>query len=197
MKNNTLTISAKLKIIVALILVPGVRGSGLHAQGIYKVDPSSKMVIEGTSTLHDWTSTITQVQGQARINFDNNKIEGLGSLNMIIPVESIQSDHSLMNSKTYEALKKDQFPVIKFDLQKIEKLDAGKVDAAGQLTIAGVTQDVNLEVSYKQLPGNKVMFSGEKSIKMSDFRITPPTAFMGSIKTGDTIMVKFETVFEH
>jgi len=166
----------------------------VNAQNAYQLDNTSKMTIEGTSTIHDWSSEVTQLTGQAVISTDGNQVTGLKKLEMSIPVVSIKGDRSGMDPKTYEALKKDEFPNIKFDLGKIETIDGKSVVASGTLTIAGVTRHVDLKASYKE-SGDKISFSGEKAIKMTDFNVTPPTAMFGAIKSGDDITIKYDVVF--
>ncbi len=167
----------------------------VFAQETFKVDQSSKMVIEGTSTLHDWESQVTQYSGNAVIEVGPHSIDAVKSLTLEVPVEAIKSEHNGMDSKTYDALKKKEYPTIKFDLTKIDKIADNTVSASGKLTIAGNTRDVNMTVHYQELPGNKIVFKGEKNIKMTDFNVDPPSALMGTIKSGDEVTVKFETVF--
>jgi polyisoprenoid-binding protein YceI len=149
-----------------------------NAQNTYQLDNTSKMTIEGTST----------------ISTDGNQVTGLKKLDMSIPVASIKGDRSGMDPKTYEALKKDKFPTIKFDLGKIENIDGKTVVASGTLTIAGVSRNVDLKANYQE-SGDKISFSGEKAIKMTDFNVTPPTAMFGAIKSGDDITIKYDVVF--
>ena len=72
----------------------------VYAQDTYKLDASSKMTIEGTSTIHDWSSEVTQLSGQAQINMNGNAVAGVNKLDISIPVSSIKGDRSGMDSKT-------------------------------------------------------------------------------------------------
>jgi polyisoprenoid-binding protein YceI len=164
------------------------------AQDTYKVDVSSKITIQGSSTIHDWSSETTEISGQAVVSTSGNVLTGLKKLEMTIPVESIKGDKSGMDAKTYEALRKDQYPDIKFDLDKVVSIDGKSVDASGKLTIAGVSREVSLNVDYTE-SGDKIIFTGEKAVKMTDFNVTPPTAMFGAIKSGDDITIKFDVAF--
>ena len=44
------------------------------------------------------------------------------------------------------------------------------------------------------LAGNKVTLTGATKLKMTDYKIDPPKALMGTITTGDEITIKFNTV---
>ena len=43
---------------------------------------------------------------------------------------------------------------------------------------------------------NKVVLKGEKTFKMTEFKIDPPKALLGTITTGDEITIKFNTIFK-
>jgi polyisoprenoid-binding protein YceI len=165
------------------------------SQIVFKVDPVSKMIITGTSTLHDWTSEVTMTKGTASFIADQGKITGISRLSLEIPIESIKNDKSLMNTKTYEALRSDEFPVIRFNMVKLVKFSGNSMTASGTLTIAGKSREIELFVDLLKTADDKIIVRGEKSLKMSDFGVEPPTALMGTIKTGDEITVKFETTF--
>lgn len=195
MKSIAVKFRAKLQLIIIVLFAAILMNGVAFAQSSFKVDNSSKMVIAGTSTLHDWESEVTNYSGKAIMEVGSQNIDAIKSMMLEIPVEAIKSEHSGMDSKTYDALKKKQYPTIKFDLTKVEKIAQNEVSASGKLTIAGYTRDVNMTVHYQELGNSKVVFKGEKNIKMTDFNVVPPTALMGTIKSGDEVTVKFETVF--
>ena len=64
----------------------------------------------------------------------------------------------------------------------------------GNLTIAGATKPLEIIFDAK-VSSNKIVLSGSKSLKMTDFKIDPPKAMFGTITTGDEVIIKFETVF--
>jgi hypothetical protein len=44
--------------------------------------------------------------------------------------------------------------------------------------------------------GNKITIKGSKELNMNDFKIKPPTAMMGTLKTGEQITVSFQLNFQ-
>lgn len=165
------------------------------AQQSFIIDPASSMTVSGTSSLHDWTSDVTKLNGSAQIAVQGNQIESIDRLSLNIPVTSIKSGKSGMDKNTYEALKNDKHPEIKFQLKQIKTNGSGQVNALGDLTIAGVTKSIEMPVRYSVEASSKVEFKGSISFKMSEFKIDPPTALMGTVKTGDQVTLNFETVF--
>ena len=66
----------------------------------------------------------------------------------------------------------------------------------GELTICGFKKLIPIDI--KVLNTTKgVNVSGTYDMKMTDFKIDPPTALMGTIKTGDEISIHFNTNFKY
>jgi polyisoprenoid-binding protein YceI len=74
--------------------------------------------------------------------------------------------------------------------------DAFVLDTKGKLTIAGVTRDVAFDVQGSRDPHGKYTLIGQAPIKMTHYGIKPPTAMMGTIRTGDDVKVTFRWVVE-
>ncbi|MDP3437302.1 MAG: YceI family protein [Bacteroidales bacterium] len=149
--------------------------------------------ILGTSTLHDWESKVEQSTGEYLI--DQKSIK---SLTINIPVLSIKSkdEEKLMDKKTYEALNSSKNPTITFQLTEpatpVFSGSDAEVTLTGNLTIAGVTKKISIKSSGKKSSSDAFRFTGSVPIKMSDYKIKPPVAMLGLIKTGDLITVKFD-----
>jgi len=161
------------------------------AQEAYTVK-DFKMSVAGTSTLHDWESEITQVTATAALDMNGAQLAGVSKLKVTIPAKGIVSTKGrIMDNKTYDALKSAQHPKITFTLAKAS-LSNSKVQATGQLTIAGTTKTVSLSADSKAGKAGSITFAGSYSLKMTDFGMEPPTAMMGTIKTGDEVTIKYQ-----
>jgi polyisoprenoid-binding protein YceI len=154
-----------------------------------------EMSISGTSSLHDWVSSVGQFEAFAQVVSDSENLR-IQSLVVGIPVASIKSTKgSIMDKKTYKALDMENHPHIKFVLT--DPLDVAnygqnlELMATGELRIAGALKKVDLKVEYTVTPNGEIMFSGSKKLKMTDFKIAPPKAMFGTLKTGDDIEIKF------
>lgn len=151
-----------------------------------------EMAVAGTSTLHDWESEVTKVSADASLDISGAQLEGINSLKVTVAAKGIVSSKGrIMDNKTYEALKADKFPSITFRLDKAT-VNGSAVQATGKLTIAGKTQTVSLNATSKVDSAGNITFSGSKAIKMTDYGMDPPTALMGTVKTGDEVTIKYE-----
>ena len=154
--------------------------------------PQSNLEILGTSSLHDWEIKAQNCTGTASISEENDLT--IDQLKFGVKVADLKSDYSAMDKNTAKALKADKFPSINYELIKTlsSKKDGNNYtfQTKGKLTIAGTTKDVDITVKAVK-NSSTVKFSGEYTFKMTDFGVDPPTAVMGTIKTGNEITVKF------
>lgn len=176
---------------IILFLVFGI---SLSVTGQYKLNNDlSAMYIDGTSSLHDWTETVEQMSGTLNLVLNGSVISKVSSVKAIIPVRSIKSGKGAMDENTYKALKVESHPQIFYTL-KSYAMDGDEIRLTGELTIAGVTRDVKFKATYV-VTGEFIKFSGAHAFFMTDFDVDPPTAVMGTIKTGDKVIVRMELVF--
>jgi polyisoprenoid-binding protein YceI len=153
-----------------------------------------KMTVKGTSTMHDWESTVEKLECKSTFKTENNSLTEIKEAVVKIPVQSIKSPKGkMMDNKTYEAFDYEKNPAIVFSLTTIQ-INALKLtaDARGTLSMAGTTKSIDLPVTYKLLTNGDLLIIGSKKIKMTDYKMEPPTAMMGAVKVGDEVTISFE-----
>lgn len=164
------------------------------AQGALQVK-ANKMSVQGSSTLHDWESEITKADLKGEILVSNSQLKEVKNLEVKIPVESIKSTKGkMMDSKTYDAFNSSKNPFIVYALKDAKVNPDGTIDGNGTLTMAGVTKPMQVKAKYKVLSNGDVQLIVSRTFKMSEFKMDPPTAMMGSIKVGDEVTVNFDVV---
>ncbi len=187
-------------VIVQPLLVVGLLLVTLPSLGqkTYKLVPSSanKVLIKGTSNLHDWESNVEQISGDMSATVDGAAISKFDKVSVKITVASIKSGKSLMDSKTMDALKNDKFPAITFLSSTITITGNNVVAATGQLSIAGVSKTKTITGKYTINKDGSIAIAGDVKIKMSDFSVKPPTAMMGMLTTGDDTDITFIVIFK-
>jgi polyisoprenoid-binding protein YceI len=180
------------KVFAALVLVLFIT-SYSFSQKAYLLK-SNKVSVDGTSTLHDWSSAVTKLEWSGQLTVEGTSVKVIQNLVMTIPVESIKSEKGgMMDDKTYEAFKSDKNPIITFKLTGAT-IVGNKVNAKGTLTMAGVTKPIIMNVDAKVLADGAVHFSGSQPLNMRDYGMTPPKAVMGTIKVGEKVTVLFELI---
>jgi polyisoprenoid-binding protein YceI len=146
---------------------------------------TSKMWVDGTSTVHDWTVDVERVSGTLFQN--GSKVD---SVRITVPVSSMKSGKGGMDDKVYEALKSSRFPNISIIGKNID-LSSGSAVVQASVTIAGATKTVPVTVK-RTVAGSVATYTGSVNLKMTDFRVSPPTAMLGAIKAGDAITLRFD-----
>ena len=192
MKTNSILTKA---LMLLLLLAPFI----IYAQKQVKLIKSdSKLTIKGTSSLHDWEEKAHQFDCDLQLLAKGNELISIDKGSFWCIVKSIESGNSLMNSKTYEALKANIHPELKFILKNVDKisLTGGKYTCtiSGDVNIAGVTKNISIPISGT-IQNNKLTVNGSTVIDMPSYGVVPPTALMGTIKTGREVTVSFSLSF--
>jgi polyisoprenoid-binding protein YceI len=188
-----------MKTTIKQILITGIlliASAVTTAQVLRIVPKNSSITINGTSNLHDWTSKSEQVKGELVLSAPNQ----VQSLSLEIPVKSIKSKEKLMDSKTYDAFNADKNPNIYFKLTDLSNLQIigndVNVNFNGNLTMAGATRKVTIKATGKNNGNGTYIFNGNVSLKMTDFKMSPPTALLGAIKVGDAVKLAFNITLQ-
>lgn len=183
--------------ILTIILIGLITSISGNAQSVYKLDnTTSNVIVEGTSSLHDWEAKAESVKATftATLN-DTAIIENISELIFTVDVESIESGKGMMNGKIYSAFDSDKHPQIVFTLTKINEIKQDSVFATGVLAMAGKENTIDLVVTYKIQGDLSIKLAGSKSLLMTDFGMKPPKAMLGTLKTGDEVELVFDVVF--
>ena len=182
--------TSKFKVFTCLITGLMVLSFSLNAQVKYQVGPKAELKVTGTSTLHDWEMVSDQAAGEGVLVVENGKLQGFQSLAVQMPAESIKSGKSAMDKNTYAALQTKKHKQISFVLSDIAPAGANLWRAKGNFTIAGVTQPASFEVK-SSATGSSYNFQGKHAFKLTDYKIDPPTALLGTVKTGNEVVIHF------
>lgn len=154
---------------------------------------SYKLTVNGTSTMHDWSSSATSVTVQGDFVITNGVIEKITGGSVTVLVTSIKShkNSGLMDSRTHETLKADKNPNITYTISKVSNVQQSGGEAtvtiSGNLTIGGVSKPTDITLKMKVLPNGDIEVKGNKKILMSNHGIKPPSFMLGALKVGDEV----------
>ena len=161
----------------------------------------SKVSVKGGSTLHNWEAKASNF-GVHPENISFASGNEIDSLYFYVEVSSLDGGRgSTMNKKIYNAFNADENPLIEYKLQapiKVNSLETeGVVEMVsnGELKMAGVVKDIEIKVRG-EMKDEKLVLTGTKDMKMSDFGIEPPSAMFGQIVCDDEITVIFELSYK-
>lgn len=188
--------------------------ASLQAEVIrYAAQPgSSKIQVEGTSTLHPWIVQSQLIGGFMELDASFAKdpafkaepgLKLTPKAEAIILVRTIKSDKAKMDEVMHEAMKQKEHPRITYRLTEMvlktvpkSPEDPYEFDTKGELTVAGVKKALEMPVTLQRVGADKIKAAGKTDLKMTEFGIKPPAPvlLLGLVKTGDDVKVTFEWV---
>ncbi len=174
-----------------------------YAQHIeYRTLPGSKMWIDGTSTLNNYTCETKDVDGIAEV-YNSSSLSGKSPEKnrafLTVMVQSLNCGLAMMNTDMFNAMKYKKYPFIRYELIKasvVTNVDSAggwyKIKTEGNLTIAGKTNKVVIMMKVRKMKDNVYRLVGSKLLTMKEFGITPPSHFWGLIRAHQGLTVHFD-----
>ena len=176
-----------------LLIVAGWQASKTH----YVLIDESKIWVTGTSTIHDWTCNVGEVDGWVDADVVET-LTGFSKAEITVQADGLSCKNGTMDKKARNALASDDHPIIRYTLKAAQVNATGKASftasTTGRLTIAGETHTVTATVKGQRMLDGQLRFSTTLPITMSDYEVDPPTAMLGTLKTGDEVTVHVEAV---
>jgi hypothetical protein len=189
---------------LALSITSSAPATATDAPGLPIRLVSSRVSLSGTSNIHAYTASTTDVRLVRAQLADGVGGPGLwtailepGALlafEIAIPAATLSSPREGIDRNMHKALKVTEHPDITFRLSRLEAAaPAGTMRGIGTLTVAGVEREVTL--ALKTTPtGEGLSVRGEVPLVMTDFGVAPPKAMLGMLRTDPKIRVTFEAV---
>src|ERR1041385_4162175 len=164
---NPKTFMKKLWINSIITVVVLALAASTFAQNLTKFEskPGSKVKIDGTSNIHDWTVEGGIIGGTMELDsaFVNDPTSARpGKINAkvetSIPVRSLKSGNSLMDKRMYDAMTQPKYPKIEYRVTELTLKETPKsatgpftFDSKGELTVSGHTNTVSFPVTMTRV----------------------------------------------
>jgi polyisoprenoid-binding protein YceI len=182
-----------LRVLSLALLVAAAGLAGWTAMERFTFAGGSRVWVEGTSTVHDWTCSATQISGTLDATAVEAGLSALSGLTVTVPTGSLDCNNGTMNGKMRDALGTS---AIRFTAAnaRVGAPSGGRfaVEADGQLTVMGTTRAQRVQAQGQALGDGRYRFTGSVPVTMSQFGVEPPTAMLGTLRTGDRVTVRFD-----
>lgn len=163
------------------------------AQTRYHTKDDLRIVVSGTSTMHNWDMKTSAGESNATVTLNaDGKITGLTTLDFTVPAQTLKSTHAGMDKNAYKALKTTDNTTISYTMSTATVGADGAIKCRGKLSIAGTTLEEDLVATGQVNADKTISVKGSKKISMKEFNMTPPTFMLGTVKTGDDVTVQFD-----
>jgi polyisoprenoid-binding protein YceI len=175
----------------------------------------SKLRMEGTSNIHDWQCESPLILGSLQVS-DNFPVEPGQAVNpakvdvkgeayvRVVSLKSKNKDgtpyEDKMDEVMWEHLKAQANPQITFRPTDLVLKEAPKskddpyvFDAKGELTVAGTTNAISMPINVVPMgdKDKKIKITGTVPLKMTDYKVEPPSPKFLPIHTGDEVKIIF------
>lgn len=195
---------------IQIFLIYGMCGQYLPPEAInrtrtYKISDKSTLSIAGTTNMNHFScSCIEPIPSQAYTveQVDDEHCTTIFSETALsIRVESLDCGNKAMNKDMYKTMNSAKYPYIKI---KLLQLSEDKCDVSGEvkkginysaltrITLNGQSNSYWLKAIVHKMAPNQFRIQSNKTLHMTDFGITPPTAVFGMVKVRDEIMIRLD-----
>jgi polyisoprenoid-binding protein YceI len=195
MRKTLMTVSA-------LMAVAATAGAQSASAIRLRLDPTSEVSIEGTSSLHAFhcktNKMLAYVDVDPGYTKDLTKLaRPIVSVKVNIVIRTLTCGNGQMDKNMYATLDADKNPLIKYSMSGYDILDGSAKPSAfvakttGTLQIAGQEKVISMNINAERLADGKATAQAEEKILMSDFGIKAPSFMLGTLKVGNEVTVKF------
>lgn len=155
-----------------------------------------QLMVSGTSTLHDWD--MHSHQGEMEAIFMKNPsgvLKDLVQLSFKTQATSLKGPYDQMNKLAHAALKSDLISFVSDSSHLTVKNNKQyHAETFGKLQLADTSRNVRIEAEITVLPDQSLHITGQKSIKMTDYHMVPPSFMMGAFQVDKTVILKFNLI---
>lgn len=162
------------------------------------LEPPTRLFLEGDSNVRRWSCDSSELRLTSFVETGTDgEAPAVRSLVFELEVASLRCGDEHMEAKLRESLKAEQFPVIRYRLGGARLVRTGPAGqhfilTRGTLTVAGVERQVDLLVLASASPRGDLRALGSLALRMSDFGVDPPSAFLGLVQSKDELLVRFD-----
>lgn len=188
------------RILLALLVLGPTAAAAAQAIDALKLQPESRLWVEGTSTVRSFkceagvvqADVLAEAPGAVSAVMDGQK--AVSTVKVTIPAAQLDCRNGTMNGHMLKALKAKDNPTIEFALTSydIAKSDAGMNGTlTGTLTLGGVPRTITLDAVATEESG-ALRVRGTHQLTMTEFGLKPPSLMLGTMKVNEKVTVGFD-----
>lgn len=180
-------------------------GAWMRIDTPLKLQPESRIWVEGTSTTKSWSckapaleADIVATNAEAATAVLNGE-KAVRTVALRVAAPRLDCGNGTMTDHALKALKANDHKTITFTLGSYDlakALEGTKGTLKGTLSLGGVTKPVAIVATAKPAPAGQLRVTGTFPLRMTDYGLKPPKLFMGAMKVGDEVTVGFDLVLK-
>jgi polyisoprenoid-binding protein YceI len=155
---------------------------------VYNDKKKSEITYTMTHPLHEWTGVSDAVTSVIMVDADKDNISQVA---VTAKLASFDSKNANRDSHMIEVTDGIKYPSVTFASKSIEK-SGNTLKVKGNLTFHGITKSISFDAQVKK-SGDQLTVTGGFPVKMTDYKIDPPSLL--GIVTKDEFKIDFKVVF--
>lgn len=213
-------------VLAAVLLVAAAGSLGAGGQTVLTAGAPSRLVLDGSSNVTDWTCSGTSLSGELTVAAPIEKINAVidriedGNIGvwmsdpsqgrfptpdfrLRVPIETLRCGSALMERDMSRALKADHHPTIEFRFTGLRGGIEHDIDEniyrariSGDIALAGSKRSVELTIVAERIASDRFRIKAELPLRMTDFGITPPSALFGMVRARNELVVRFDMTLQ-
>ena len=145
---------------------------------IYRVIPErSRLWAEARSTLHPVRVETDGLTGTVEAEVVDGKLKLGAPFRIDIDAERLKSGNGLVDGELQKRLDTRKFPRVVGAVKQVEAIGE-RWRLRGELSLHGVTNNADVEVTVKAIDDKTIEIEGDKVIDIRDYGMTPPRILM-------------------
>ncbi len=155
---------------------------------LYNDKKKSEITYTMSHPLHEWEGVSDAVTSVIMVDADRDNISQVA---VTAKLATFDSKNANRDSHMIEATDGIKYPSVTFASKSIEK-NGNTLKVKGNLTFHGVTKSISFDAQVKK-SGDNLTVTGAFPVKMTDYKIDPPSLL--GIATKDEFKIDFKVVF--
>lgn len=176
-------------------------GAWTTASDPLRLVPESRLWIDGTSTVRDFTckaavvDAVVETASERAVPAVLGGENGVRAVRLTVPAEKLDCANGQMNDHMRKALKVKEHPVIEFKLDSYELIkgsESTKATLRGTLDLGGVKKQIGMDAVLTPGTEGALRVVGSYELNMTEYGLTPPKLMFGTLKVREKVKVGFD-----
>ncbi|MBK5277703.1 MAG: YceI family protein [Bacteroidia bacterium] len=182
------------------IAVIVILSSGFANKRIWIVDAESRLSIQGSTNVNNFTCKIEYCTGTDTLQYVENSSASELSFTrsrMTIPVRSFDCGTRQISKDFWRTLKSETYPELDINFRSLQHMvfkNNSYTNGVVDIKLAGVTSRYNIRYRVSVRDNNTILLNGFHKVHFSDFNLEAPRKMKGLIKVKEVMNVEFNLV---
>lgn len=161
------------------------------------------IIIKGESNLNNFSCKVDSYYSADNLVLINNPGEkySFSKNRIVIDPKQFDCGKPLLTRDFQQTLRADENPEIIISFISLNRLPCEDckedfIDGVVRITMAGVTKESIITFSVKPMANGTKSLLGQHAFNFSDFKLNPPSKFMGMIQVKNELSVSFSLQFQ-